>query len=117
MLILNFRHRIKNDQLDKIKYLTGCNDINIIDVNAYIYRDHPIQAQLEDLIDSISDRVNFAVDDYLINLPSLSITAVTITAIVKRRSGRLPSVISIKPVMNNKTPEYEVNEIINLQII
>ena len=30
MLILNFGHRIKNDQLDKIKYLTGCNDINII---------------------------------------------------------------------------------------
>ncbi len=118
MILLNFSHPLTAAHLEQIEALTGKKIERVIEVKTQFDYDQPFAAQVKALVDSI----NFTPDEWqtahlLINPPSLHHIAVTVLAELHGRMGYFPAILRLKPIPNSTPPQFEVAEVINLQVV
>lgn len=102
-----------------IKQLEGKlgDDIQkVIDLDAKIDMESPLAPQ----ISTIVDRVGFNSCEwqslrFIVNPPSLNVSAVTLLAEIQGRCGYFPPIIRLKPFQDSAIVEFEMAEIINVQ--
>lgn len=115
--LMNFGHPLTAEQIQTTEEIIGQKIARIFELHVQLDPEQSVQPQIEKLIDSISDKLNFQIEPYLVNLPTFAIAAATVLAILHGRSGHFPSVLRIKPLKNVHPPKFVVAEIINLQAI
>jgi hypothetical protein len=117
MIVLNFGHPLTVEQTEAIEREAGCELTGVIGVPCRLDLDESVRPQLEKLIDSVAGRVNLRSEHYLVNLPSLSVAAAVVLAMLYERSGYLPPILRLKPAASPRRQEFVVAEIVNLQAI
>jgi len=116
MYLLNFGHPLTQEQITVLDK-TLDQKVIILNIRVQVNYDELIYPQLEKVIDSISDKLNFQTDPYIVNLPPLSNAAAIILTILHGRSGYFPHILVQKPKENSQPLKYVVGEIVNLQEI
>jgi len=115
MFLINFAHPLTQEQIQKIEEKMERKIEKIIEIDAQIDQKEPLVPQIVELV----DRVGFTPYDwqtlpFILNPPSLSISAVTLLAEVHGRCGYFPPVLRLCPVEGSLPLQFEVAEIINL---
>ncbi|MGB9780808.1 CRISPR-associated protein Csx15 [Caldanaerobacter sp.] len=115
MFLINFAHPLTQEQIQKVEEKLGQKIEKIIEIDAQIDQKRPLVPQIVELV----DRVGFTPHDwqtlpFILNPPSLSISAVTLLAEVHGRCGYFPPVLRLRPIEGSLPLQFEVAEIINL---
>jgi len=118
MLILNFAHPLTDEQLARIKELTGQEIERIIVINSHIDPQQPLAPQ----IIAMADAAGLTSEEWqtlpiLINPPSLNFSAVALIAELHGRMGYFPPCVRMRPVEGAVPLQFEVAEIIDLQAV
>ncbi|MFN4190959.1 MAG: CRISPR-associated protein Csx15 [Pseudothermotoga sp.] len=116
MIVLNFSHYLTNKIIKQLEEKLGDDIQKIIDLDAKIDMERPLAPQ----ISTIVDRVGFNSYEwqslrFIVNPPSLNVSAMTLLAEIHGRCGYFPPIIRLKPLRDNAVVEFEMAEIINLQ--
>ena len=117
MILLNFSHPLTSAQLSTIKQL-GREIERVIDIKTQFDPDQPFAEQARQVVDAVglsSEQWQTAL--LLINLPSLSVIAALVLAELHGRCGYFPAVLRLKPMPQTTPPQFEVAEILNVQMI
>ncbi len=116
MIVLNFSHYLTDKIIKQLEEKLGNTIQKIIDLDAKIDMERPLAPQ----ISTIADRVGFSSYEwqslrFIVNPPSLNVSAVTLLAELHGRCGFFPPIIRLKPLQDSATVKFEMAEIINLQ--
>lgn len=118
MILLNFSHPLTASHLAQVEALTGAVVERIIDRPAQFDLEQPFAAQVAALAAAVGlSAAEWQTLPLVINPPSLSAIAVTLLAELHGRMGYFPAIIRLRPVASSLPPQFEVAEIINLQMI
>ena len=118
MLLVNFSHPLTSTQLTAIEQLAGSQVQRVLDVATQFESSCSFTQQAEALIDSIGlSAQEWQTLPLLINLPSHNVIAALVLAELHGRMGYFPAVIRLRPIPNATPPQFEVAEIINLQVV
>ncbi len=116
MLILNFTHPLRPEQMTDIEKLAGQPIARVIEVPAQF---DPVQAfapQAAALADTCGlTPVEWQTAPLLIVPPALNFIAVTLLAELHGRMGYFPTCVRLRPVAGSVPPRYEVAEVLGLQ--
>lgn len=118
MLILNFSHPLTKTQLGQIETLSGEKITEIRQIPAQFDHAAPFCEQIRALVDNVgltSDE--WQILPILIIPPAYNFGAVTLIAELHGRMGYFPPIVRIRPVEKTATAQFEVAEIIPLQIV
>lgn len=77
MYLLNFGHPLTQEQITVLEKPLD-QKVIILNIRVQVNYDELIYPQLEKVTDSISDKLNFQTDPYIVNLPPLSNAAAII---------------------------------------
>ncbi|TCO63528.1 CRISPR-associated protein Csx15 [Caldanaerobacter subterraneus] len=115
MFLINFSHPLTEDQIQKLEEKLGQKIERVMEIDAYIDQQKPLIPQIAELV----DRVGFTSHEwqtvpFILNPPSLSISAVTLLAEVHGRCGYFPPVLRLRPIEGSLPLQFEVAEIISL---
>lgn len=120
MCIINFGHPLTESNLEEIKDLTGCGDleVRVLDVSSQINPGEPLEPQVEDML----ERLGLASEEWqtqplVFNLPSLNYSTAVLLAMLHGRMGYFPPVLRLRPETAGLVPRFVVTEILNLQAI
>jgi hypothetical protein len=118
MLLLNFAHPLTAAHLARVGELAGRSVERVIAVPAQF--DHA--APFVDQVRSLLAAVGFTADEWqttpvVVNLPSLSPIAGVLLADLHGRTGHFPTVVRLRPVADSTPPQFEVAELVNLQVV
>ena len=123
MLLLNFAHPLKEDDLARIEKMTGEKVERVLAVDSLVNTDEPLGPQIRAMVDSVGlSPEEWQTASLLINPPSLNYSAVALVAELHGRMGYFPPCIRMRPVLDENgqrvvPPRFEVAEILNLQAI
>lgn len=118
MIILNFAHPLTQRQLDKIATLVGSVPDKVQDIRSQFELDQPLSQQIIHLLDNLGITAQqWQAGGWLIVLPSLNYAAAVLLAELHGRMGHFPAIVRLRPVTNALVTEYDVAEIINLEVI
>ena len=115
MFLINFSHPLTENQIQKLEEKLGQKIERVVEIDAYIDQQKPLIPQIVELV----DRVGFTSHEwqtvpFILNPPSLSISAVTLLAELHGRCGYFPPVLRLRPAEGSFPLQFEVAEIINL---
>ncbi|AIS53497.1 hypothetical protein TKV_c23750 [Thermoanaerobacter kivui] len=115
MFLINFSHPLTENQIQKLEEKLGQKIERVVEIDAYIDQQKSLIPQIVELV----DRVGFTPHEwqtvpFILNPPSLSISAVTLLAEVHGRCGYFPPVLRLRPIEGSLPLQFEVAEIINL---
>ena len=119
MIIINFSHKLTEPQIESIKALTHFEEIErVISLPVQFDPQLPFQGQLVSLMEEIP----LSLDEMqtlpiVVNLPSLNHIAAMVLAYLHGKMGHFPTIIRIRPAADSTPTQFEVAELINLQII
>lgn len=118
MVIVNFAHPLTGRQLEDVRRLTGVGDIRVADVRTQFDARAPFAAQARALADAAGlSAGEWQSERLLLNLPSLNYIAALLLAELHGRMGYFPSVLRLRQVAGSSPPEFEVAEILDLQVV
>lgn len=123
MLLLNFAHPLKENDLARIEEMTGEKIEHVLVVDSLVNTDQPLGPQIRAMVDSIGlSSEEWQTVPLLVNPPSLNYSAVVLVAELHGRMGYFPPCIRMRPVLDESgqrvmPPRFEVAEILNLQAI
>jgi len=118
VILVNFSHPFTSEQLQQLETLAGRKILKLIEVDAQIDPQKPLDHQVVAMADGAGlTPQEWQTLPLLVNPPSLSISAVTLLAELHGRCGYFPAVVRLRPLANSVPPRFEVAEIINLQAV
>lgn len=118
MILLNFSHPLTPDHLQQIEALTGQKAERVIEVHSQIGAQQPLVPQVVALADECAlSPTEWQTLPILVNPPSLNFIAVALLAELHGRMGYFPTCIRLRPVEGNLPPQYEVAEVLDLQVV
>jgi hypothetical protein len=116
MLILNFTHPLRPEQVADIEKLTGQPVARVIEVPAQFDQACDFVPQVTALADACGlTPAEWQTSPLLIVPPALNFIAVTLLAELHGRMGYFPSCVRLRPVPGAIPPRYEVAEVLGLQ--
>lgn len=116
-VILNFAHPLTQAQQEQIVALTGGTIDKLIEVPSQIDPQQPLAPQVVAMVNATGlTNKEFNTYDFVVNLPSLNFSAAVLLAELHGRTGFLPKILRLRPVLNSTPPKYEVAEIIDLWV-
>jgi hypothetical protein len=118
MILLNFSHPLRPDQLQQIEALAGQQVERVVEVHSQI----DPQAALVPQVTALADKAGLSPAEWqtlplLVNPPSLHWVAVTLLAEMHGRCGYFPAHLRLRPVQGSIAPQYEVAEVLDLQAV
>lgn len=118
MILVNFSHRLSEQDLDVVERLTGLKVEKEKNCPAQFDHSRPFEEQARVLVDSVGlSPADWEHKDILVNLPGFAAGAVAVLAELHGRMGHFPSVVRVRPVPDTTPTRFEVAEIINLQAV
>jgi len=123
MLLLNFAHPLKENDLARIEEMAGEKIERVLVVDSRVDTDQPLGPQIRAMVDSVGlSSEEWQTVPLLVNPPSLNYSAVALVAELHGRMGYFPPCIRMRPVLDESgqrvaPPRFEVAEILNLQAI
>src|SRR5215213_4068568 len=116
-LLLNYAHPLPPEQLARVAELVG-QTLAIRDITVHIDRARPLAEVARELVDA----AGLAPADWhglalIVNPPGLAPLALALIAEIHGRSGHFPAIVNIRPIASSLPTQYEVQEIVNLQIV
>jgi len=118
MILLNFSHPLTDDQLARVRELTGQVVENVIVFPAQFDHQQPFGPQLELLLADVPlSPQEWQTAPILVNPPSLNFITALVLAELHGRMGYFPPIVRLRPVEGALPPRYEVAEILNLQSV
>jgi hypothetical protein len=116
MLILNFTHPLRPEQVADIEKLAGQPVTRVIEVPAQFDPAQVFAPQVAALADACGlTPAEWQTTPLLIVPPALNFIAVTLLAELHGRMGYFPSCVRLRPVAGVVPPRYEVAEVLGLQ--
>ncbi|NOZ71030.1 MAG: hypothetical protein GXP38_03815, partial [Chloroflexi bacterium] len=113
MILLNFSHPLTEEQLARIRELTGQDSVRVIEIKTQFDNDRPFGPQLEALVGQIPlDGRELQTVPILIVPPALNFIAVMLLAHLHGRMGYFPPVVRLRPVEGSIPRRFEVAEIL-----
>jgi len=118
MLLLNFSHPMTDIQRSQIEGQINAVGIQTIDIPTQFEDQQPFVPQLEQLLTAIAlTPAQWQTEPILVVLPSLNYIAVALLADLHGRMGYFPSVVRMRPIAGSVPRQFEVAEILDLQVI
>jgi hypothetical protein len=118
MLLINFSHPLTPVQRASIESLSGQSIEHIIEAKTQFDPDQPFADQARQVVDTVGlSSEQWQTAPLLINLPSLSVIAALVLAELHGRCGYFPAVLRLKPIPQAIPPQFEVAEILNVQMM
>lgn len=118
MILFNFSHPLLPAQLNRIAELSGGSVERVIEVDSQVDPQTPLAPQVSAMANRCGlSPVEWQTLPMLIVLPSLNFSAALLLAEIHGRAGHFPTIVRIKPVVNEIATVYEVAELINLQTV
>lgn len=117
-ILINFGHPLTDIQRQKIVELSNLE----IEEALFVPTEFDYMAGFEEQVKKLVDEVGLSAEEWqtkkiLINPPSLNVIAMMLLAELHGRMGYFPSVVRLRPVLESIPTEFEVAEILNLQMI
>jgi hypothetical protein len=118
MNIINFSHPLTKEQRAGIESLSGRAVAQVIDVKSQFDNSQPFTAQTKALVESVGlSPEEWQTLPLLINLPSLNVIVALLLAELHGLCGYFPAVLRLRPIAGGTLLQFEVAEIINLQVV
>lgn len=118
MKLLNFSHPLTAAQISAVEQQAHQALEQVLDVKSQFDPTQSFAEQAGKLVDSIKlSPQEWQTTPLLINPPSLSVIACVVLAELHGRMGYFPPVVRLRPVHGNMPPQFEVAEIVNLQVV
>jgi hypothetical protein len=118
MKLLNFSHPLTAVQLAVIEQQTAQAVDRVMDVKSHFDPAQSFVEQVQALVDGIGlSSQEWQTTPLLINPPSLSVIACVVLAELHGRMGYFPPVLRLRPVQGSVPSQFEVAEIVNLQLV
>lgn len=118
MLLINFSHPLTPAQQARIESLSGQTIDGVIEVKTQFDPDQLFAEQARQAVDAAGlSSEQWQTAPLLINLPSLSVIAALVLAELHGRCGYFPAVLRLKPMPQTTPPQFEVAEILNVQMM
>ena len=118
MLLLNFSHPLTEANLAQLAELLG--EAPPVPINRMPQFDHgrSLAEQAAELADSVGlSPTEWQTAPILINPPGHALITAALLAELHGRMGHFPTVIRLRPVAGAVTPQFEVAEVVNLQVV
>lgn len=116
MLIINFTHPLRPEQMADIEKLTGQAVARVIEAPAQFDQTQEFVPQVAALADACGlTPVEWQTTPLVIVPPALNFIAVTLLAELHGRMGYFPACVRLRPVAGAVPPRYEVAEVLALQ--
>ncbi|HKG23373.1 MAG TPA: CRISPR-associated protein Csx15 [Blastocatellia bacterium] len=117
MLIINFSHPLAPAQIEEVERMAGQQVERVIEVDTQLDHEKPFAEQLRALMRSIDlSSSQWQSLPFIINLPSFSVIAALVLAELHGLTGYFPSVLRSRRIEGAATSQFEVAEILNLQM-
>lgn len=121
MLLLNFAHPLTPAQLTALRAQLGLPADYAFDLRTIATQFDPSQPFAEQTsallsVASLSPEA-WQTESIIVNLPSLNFIAALILAELHGRMGYFPAVLRLRPVNGVTPPQFELAEVLNLQMI
>jgi hypothetical protein len=118
MIVLNFAHPLSTKQVEQIAALAGNQPERIHDLKVQFDVNQPFVVQVVAILDTLAiPPTDWQNGGWLIVLPSLNYIAGVLLAELHGRMGHFPAILRLKATPNAVVTEYEVAEIINLEMV
>jgi len=118
MILLNFTHPITDAQRAQIESLTGRAIDRVIERMPQFDDGQPLAEQIRELVESVGlTSHEWQTEALLINPPGLAPAALCLMAEIHGRTGYFPATTRIRPVPDAVPRQFEVIEILDLQMI
>ena len=118
MILLNFSHPLTPEHLHQIEVLAGRTVERVIEVHSQIDPQQPLTQQVTALVEQAGlSPAEWQTLPLLVNPPSLNFIAVVLLAELHGRCGYFPAHLRMRPVQNSLPPQYEVAEVLDLQVL
>lgn len=118
MLVLNFGHPLTVAQCTQIEKLVQRSVERVVEIGVQIVEDVPLSPQVTKIADLVDlDSRQWQTLAFLVNLPNYSAVAACLLAEIEGRSGHLPAIIKTRRISSQLLTEYEIAEIVNLQVL
>ena len=116
MLVINFTHPLRPEQVAEIERLSGQPVERVIEAPAQFDQTQAFIPQVEALADACGlSPIEWQMTPLVVVPPALNFIAVTLLAELHGRMGYFPSCVRLRPVTGAVPPRYEVAEILGLQ--
>jgi len=109
--LLNYGHPITSEQLAQLRKLGY--DCEVIDIYTKFDNKIPFKYQLHSLMVEVDDVIDWS-EDFILNLPPMSIIAVGVWHEITKRTGKLLPVMRLMRV-GEYVSRFEVAEIMNFE--
>lgn len=118
MIILNFTHPLTSSQLDKVTEIVGSAPERIENVRVQLDLNQPFDQQVIQILDTLAiSTEQWQSGGWLVVLPALNYAAGVMLAEIHGRMGHFPAIVRLRPVTEGLVTEYDVAEIINLEVV
>ena len=118
MLVINFSHPLTDAQLARIGELAGQNVERVIPVPTQLDHSRAFAEQVRELLEAVGlSATEWQTTPLLVNLPSFAMIAAVLLAELHGRTGYFPTVVRLRPIAGSTPPQFEVAELVNLQLI
>ncbi|HXG20578.1 MAG TPA: CRISPR-associated protein Csx15 [Methylomirabilota bacterium] len=118
MIVLNFSHPLTSEHLQQVETLTGRKVERVIAIHSQIDPQQPLAPQVTTLVEQAGlSPHEWQTLPLLINPPSLNFIAVVLLAELHGRCGYFPAHLRLRPVQGSVPPQYEVAEVLDLQLL
>lgn len=118
MLLINFSHLLTPAQRASIESLSGQTIERVVEIKTHFDPDQSFAEQARQMLDAVGlSSEQWQTAPLLINLPSLSVIAALVLAELHGRCGYFPAVLRLKSMPQTTPPQFEVGEILNIQMM
>jgi hypothetical protein len=119
MILINFSQKLNEMQLKQIEILAG----EKVEVAYRLPVDFDNEADLVAQVEKGLDRLPITPDTYqtahfIIQLPSSNLYTAVVLAVIRRRSGRLPRIITTRMLHSTSfLPQQDISTMIDLELL
>jgi len=118
ILLLNFGHPLTEDQLARIREMTGREIDRVLSVPTHFDHVRPFDEQVRELLAAVPlTPEQWQTSPLIVNPPSLAPITAVLLAEIHGRSGFFPTILRLRPISGSVPPQFEVSELLNLQAI
>lgn len=118
MLLLNFSHPLTAAHLAQLAEILGEQPVMYFNHMAQFSHDKGFAKQVERLVDSVKlSPTAWQTERIIVNPPGFTPLALVLVAELHGRIGHFPSIVRMRPIAGSTPTEFEVAEVINLQIV
>jgi len=118
ILLLNFGHPLTEDQLARIREMTGREIDRVLSVPTHFDHVRPFDEQVRELLATVPlTPEQWQTSPLIVNPPSLAPITAVLLAEIHGRSGFFPTILRLRPISGSVPPQFEVAELLNLQAI